>query len=101
MSDTEIEDGISKAMPILIYPDPILHELSEKVDEVNDEIRILIHNLFITMYSEGGVGLSAIQCGIKKRVFVMDVSTLVTNVKLSLIQQLYLIRMYNVFRRVA
>ena len=74
VTDQEVKEHIAQVFPILIYPNPILHEVSEPVAEVDQEIKTLIHNLFITMYAEGGVGLSAIQCGIKKRVFVMDVS---------------------------
>lgn len=74
VTDAEVKEQIAQVFPVLTYPNPILHERSEEVKEVDNEITALIHNLFITMYAEGGVGLSAIQCGIKKRVFVMDVS---------------------------
>ena len=70
----EFKEAIAKIFPVLTYPNPILHEHSWPVDKVDDEIVNLIHNLFITMYSEGGVGLSAVQCGVLKRVFVMDTS---------------------------
>ena len=74
IADTQVQTQIAEAFPVLIYPNSILKEVSEPVNLVDDKIRSLIHNLFITMYSEGGVGLAAIQCGIKKRIFVMDVS---------------------------
>lgn len=56
------------------YPDPVLKVPCEYVTEVTDEIRTLIQNMFITMYHNNGVGLSANQVGVTKRIFVMDTS---------------------------
>jgi peptide deformylase len=61
-----------KLYEILTYPNPILKQISEPVLEVNQEIKDLIQNMYITMYKNEGVGLSAIQVGIPRRVFVMD-----------------------------
>jgi peptide deformylase len=63
-----------KLYEILTYPNPILKQISEPVLEVNQEIKDLIQNMYITMYKNEGVGLSAIQVGIPKRIFVMDTS---------------------------
>ncbi len=59
---------------VRIYPDPILKQVCEHVPEVTQEIKTLVQNLFLTMYHSGGVGLSANQIGVPKRVFVMDTS---------------------------
>ena len=60
--------------PILIYGDPRLHEKAEPVKEINDEIREIIDNMYETMYEGKGIGLSATQLGIKKSIFVIDLS---------------------------
>jgi len=59
---------------ILKYPHPILKKPCEKVDRIDDEIRILIQDMIETMYSASGVGLAACQVGIPRRVIVLDVN---------------------------
>lgn len=53
--------------------DEILRKKSRKVDEINDRIKVLIKDMFETMYKADGVGLAAPQVGILKRVVVIDV----------------------------
>ena len=72
MSVTEIKPA--KLLDIRTYPDPILKVKCELVTEVNEEIKTLVQNMFVTMYKSEGVGLSANQVGITKRIFVMDTS---------------------------
>lgn len=56
-------------MKILIWPDPILKQVSEAVTEpLNPEY---LRAMFLTMKGAGGVGLSAIQVGLAKRFFIM------------------------------
>lgn len=57
---------------ILTYPDGRLHEKSQPVEAVTDEIKSLVAEMFLTMYAKGGVGLAAIQVGEPKRLFIMD-----------------------------
>jgi peptide deformylase len=59
---------------ILHYPDPQLRRKAERVDEVTDEVRTLIADMAETMYSAPGIGLAAIQVGVRKRVVVIDIS---------------------------
>jgi peptide deformylase len=73
MSLPEIQPA--KLLEIRLYPDPVLKTVCETVTEVTEEIKTLIQNMFITMYHSDGVGLSANQVGISKRIFVMDTST--------------------------
>lgn len=61
-------------LKILEYPDPRLRTLAEPVDEVNDDIRQLIDDMFETMYDAPGIGLAATQVDVHKRVVVMDLS---------------------------
>jgi peptide deformylase len=61
-------------LPVVIAPDPILKTRSAPVEQVNDEIRQLVSDMFDTMYYEHGIGLAAVQVGILKRVLVADVT---------------------------
>ena len=59
-------------LPIVEVPDPRLKQISSPVEEVNDEIRALIADMFETMYAAPGIGLAAVQVGVPKRVLVID-----------------------------
>ena len=51
-----------------------MRTLAQPVEEVNDEIRQLIDDMFETMYDAPGIGLAATQVDVHKRVVVMDLS---------------------------
>lgn len=59
---------------ILTVPDPILKEVSQPVDQVDDELRELMDDMLQTMYAADGIGLAAIQVGVPKRIIVMDLA---------------------------
>ena len=59
-------------LPIVEVPDPRLRLISQPVEQVDDELRALIADMFDTMYDAPGIGLAAIQVGVPKRVIVMD-----------------------------
>jgi len=59
-------------LPIVIYPDPRLEQVSEEVAELNDEVRALVADMVETLYASDGVGLAAVQIGAHKRIFVLD-----------------------------
>ncbi len=61
-------------LKIHIYGDPVLRARAEEVEEINDEIRQLVNDMFDTMYAADGVGLAAPQVGVSKRLFIVDVS---------------------------
>ena len=61
--------------PIVIAGDPVLHNPTELVDlsaGVTPELRTLIADMVDTLAASGGVGLSANQIGVGKRLFVID-----------------------------
>ena len=58
---------------ILTEPNRILRQISEKVDNVNQEIKSLMDDMLDTMYAAPGIGLAAIQIGVPKRVIVIDI----------------------------
>ena len=53
--------------------DEILRKKSREVETVDDKIRNLLDDMVDTMHKYNGVGLSAVQVGILKRVVVIDV----------------------------
>ena len=53
--------------------DDVLRKDCKPVKEVNRRTRILIEDMFDTMYEANGVGLAAPQVGILKQIFVVDV----------------------------
>ena len=59
-------------LPIVEVPDPRLRQISTPVEEVTDETRALIADMFETMYAAPGIGLAAVQVGVPKRLLVID-----------------------------
>jgi peptide deformylase len=61
-------------LEVLKFPDERLRTVAEEVVDINDDIRILVEDMFETMRDEQGIGLAATQVNVHKRVIVMDVS---------------------------
>lgn len=59
---------------ILVVPNPVLKQVSQPVETVDDELRALMDDMLETMYAAPGIGLAAIQVGVPKRVIVMDLA---------------------------
>ena len=53
--------------------DEILRKKSREVETIDDKIQTLIDDMIDTMYKYNGVGLSAVQVGVLKRVVVIDI----------------------------
>ena len=53
--------------------DEILRKKSREVEVIADKIQTLIDDMIDTMYKYNGVGLSAVQVGVLKRVVVIDI----------------------------
>lgn len=50
----------------------VLNKPCKEVTEITDRIRVLIDDMFETMYEANGVGLAAPQVGILKKIVVID-----------------------------
>ncbi len=61
-------------LKILEFPDPRLRTHATPVAVVDDGLRVLIDDLFETMYAAPGIGLAATQVDVHKRLLVTDVS---------------------------
>ena len=60
---------------IIAYGDPVLKKKAEKIDlSQTNELKLLIRDLWDTMYNAKGVGIAAPQIGVSKAVFVADFS---------------------------
>ncbi len=59
-------------LSVIIAPDPRLMVKSDPVERVDAALRKLMDDMLETVYDAPGVGLSAIQVGVAKRVIVVD-----------------------------
>ena len=59
---------------IITVPDDTLKKISSPIENVGDNEKELIKDLFETMYNSNGIGLAAVQVGILKRILVIDIS---------------------------
>ena len=61
-------------LDILRFPDPRLRRRAEPVNAIDDNVRRLLDDMLDTMYDAPGIGLSAPQVNVAKRVVTIDVS---------------------------
>ncbi|WP_334038525.1 peptide deformylase [Alteromonas macleodii] len=61
-------------LDVLSFPDERLRTVAKPIEEVNDEIKQLVSDMFETMKDENGIGLAATQVNRHVQVVVMDVS---------------------------
>jgi peptide deformylase len=58
--------------PICITGNPVLHTRAQEVTVFDDELKVLVQDMYETMDAAPGVGLAAPQIGVNKRIFVYD-----------------------------
>jgi peptide deformylase len=61
-------------LEILTFPDPRLRQQAKPVNQVDDDLRQFVDDMFETMYAAPGIGLAAVQVNVPKRVVVIDLS---------------------------
>lgn len=61
-------------LKIIKYPDPFLKQKCLPVISYDKELKKFSEDMLTTMYKSEGIGLSAIQVGVLKRVIVIDIS---------------------------
>ncbi len=61
-------------LEILHFPDPRLRTRAQPVEQVDDDLRRLIDDMFETMYAAPGIGLAATQVNVHRRLIVIDIS---------------------------
>ena len=60
-------------LKIVTEEDEILRKKSKPVEQINDRIITLLDDMKDTLIKSGGVGLAAVQVGILRRIFIIDV----------------------------
>jgi peptide deformylase len=65
---------MAKKLQILIFPDPRLRKIAEKVTKFDKSLQILADAMLLTMYDANGIGLAATQVNRHVRLVVMDIS---------------------------
>ncbi|MGK0289492.1 MAG: peptide deformylase [bacterium] len=60
-------------LPVLTYPHPFLKTVAKSVTQFDEQLKLLVQNMFETMYEEKGIGLAATQVRENKRLLVLDV----------------------------
>ncbi|MCM2503257.1 peptide deformylase [Aureimonas altamirensis] len=60
--------------PLIILPDPILRQVSDPVECIDDALRAFADDMLETMYDAPGIGLAAIQVGVPRRMLVIDLA---------------------------
>jgi len=55
------------------YPDPCLRKKCREIEVVDSEIRRLLDDMAMTMYSVNGIGLAAPQVGLDIKIIVIDI----------------------------
>ncbi len=68
----ELKSGI-KPYNLIFVPDPRLNQKSQDVLEVNEEIKECMDRLLATIHANEGIGISAVQVGMMKRIVVIDI----------------------------
>jgi peptide deformylase len=56
------------------YPEPVLKEKAQLVEQITEDIQCLIDDMADTMYEAPGIGLAANQVGSLHRVIVFDIT---------------------------
>lgn len=57
------------------YGDPVLKQVANDVTNIDGALVGLVNDMLETMYEEPGLGLAAPQVGVRKRLFVYDLSS--------------------------
>ena len=65
---------MAKKLDILIFPDPRLRKVAEKVTKFDKCLEKLAQDMLETMYEANGIGLAATQVDKHIRLVVMDLS---------------------------
>jgi len=58
-------------LPIVVYPDRRLKEISKEVEKFDKALHIFLDNMYDTMMESNGIGLAAIQVNKAKRVLLL------------------------------
>ena len=63
-------------LPVYLYGQPFLRKEAEEVPQDYPDLKVLVSNMFETMYHADGVGLAGPQVGLSLRLLVIDADVL-------------------------
>ena len=63
-------------LPVYLYGQPVLRKEAEGVPQDYPDLKVLVSNMFETMYHADGVGLAGPQVGLSLRLLVIDADVL-------------------------
>ena len=58
-------------LPIITYPNKILKSVSTQVENFDENLHILLENMYETMIASNGIGLAAIQVAVPQRILIL------------------------------
>lgn len=61
-------------LPVYLYGQPVLRKVTLDITPDYPDLKVLIENMFETMYNADGIGLAAPQIGLDIRLLVIDLS---------------------------
>lgn len=61
-------------LEILQFPDPRLRTKAALVTEIDAALRLIVDDMYETMYAAEGIGLAATQVNVHRQIFTMDLS---------------------------
>lgn len=61
-------------LPVYLYGHPVLRKVTKDIPSDYPDLKVLLDNMFETMYKADGVGLAAPQIGLEDRILVVDLS---------------------------
>ena len=70
---------MSKLLPIVEYPNPVLTTKAKPIETITQEIQQLAQDMLHTMQASGGIGLAANQVGVLQRIIVTNIETSATD----------------------
>ena len=59
-------------LPLILTPNPLLKMKSAPVSHVDKELQRFMDDMLETMYYQDGAGIAAVQIGVLKRIFILD-----------------------------
>ena len=65
---------MAENLKIYTYPESVLKEKAELIENIDGDLQLIIDNMAATMYNAPGIGLAANQVGLLKQLIVYDVS---------------------------
>ncbi len=61
-------------LSLILSPDPLLKMKSASIEKIDKKLQLFLDDMLETMYYEEGAGIAAVQVGLLKRIFILDIN---------------------------